>query len=349
MPTVEYLLQLLRKRLDDELGTDSQKNWQNWELCEYLSDGQDEINKELQLLKTDQDFTETTASGTITITGTTGQITSVSVNGVPIIAAPVPFNGTLAQTATDLANAINAYSNSGNNINTALTTLLQFTVYGIAYSASATGAVVTITAPSDTGFSPNGFAITAVVTGDLSFVSTNMAGGLCMCKIFLFPGQRHYPIHQKTYLITRFHPEHADKPIDPITKIDMDNIYPGWFNMQPGRPVRYIPDYINKKITTVPIPKKYHTVYLDLVRHPYNRFTLSNPSATPEIPDEYTTGIIPWAMRQSFLKNDRETLSTARSTKFEQEFYRIIEQTRINYKIRQYPLQPTNYLPAGFL
>jgi hypothetical protein len=85
------------------------------------------------------------------------------------------------------------------------------------------------------------------------------------------------------------------------------------------------------------------------VRHPYNRFTLSNPSATPEIPDEYTTGIIPWAMRQAFLKNDRETLSTARSTKFEQEFARIIEQTRINYKIRQNPVQPMNMLPAGFL
>jgi hypothetical protein len=342
-------LQLLRKRLDDELGTDSQKNWQNWELVEYLSDGQDEINKELQLLKTDQDFTEVNAYGTITITGTTGQITSVLVDGVPIISAPVPFNGTLAQTATDLATAINAYSASGSNVNSVLTSWLQYTVYGIAYSASATGAVVTITAPSDTGFSPNGFAITAVVTGDLSFVSTNLAGGSCMCKIFLFPGQPHYPIHQKTYLITRFYPEHVDKPIDPITKIDMDNMYPGWFHMQPGRPVRYIPDYINKKITTVPRPKKYHTVYLDVVRHPYNRFTLSNPSATPEIPDEYTTGIIPWAMRQAFLKNDRETLSTARSTKFEQEFARIIEQTRINYKIRQNPVQPMNMLPAGFL
>ena len=82
MPTVEYLLQLLRKRLDDEIGSDSQKNWQNWELVEYLSDGQDEINKELQLLKTDQDFTEVTAFGTFTLSGTTGQITSISVNGV---------------------------------------------------------------------------------------------------------------------------------------------------------------------------------------------------------------------------------------------------------------------------
>ena len=120
-----------RKRLDDETGSDSQKNWQNWELVEYLSDGQDEINKELQLLKTDQDFTEVNAYGTITITGTTGQITSVSVDGVPIISAPVPFNGTLAQTATDLATAINAYSTSGININQALTTWLENTDYGI--------------------------------------------------------------------------------------------------------------------------------------------------------------------------------------------------------------------------
>jgi hypothetical protein len=349
MPTVEYLLQLLRKRLDDELGADSQKNWQNWELCEYLSDGQDEVNKELQLLKSDQDFTETTASGTITITGTTGQITSVSVNGVPIIAAPVPFNGTIAQTATDLATAINAYSQSGSNVNTALTTWLQYTVYGLKYIATANLGVVTITAPSDTGFSPNGYVISAVMTGDMAFTSTSMTGGSCMCKVFFFPGQRYYPIHPKSYIITRFHPEDLDLPIDPITKIDMDNMYPGWAHMKPGIPIRYIPDYISKKVTIIPIPRKYHTVYLDVVRFPYNRFSLSTISASPELPDEYTTGIIPWAMRQAFLKNDRETLNTMRSMKFEQEFYRIIEQTRINHKIRQYPLQPTNYVPNGFL
>ena len=170
-----------------------------------------------------------------------------------------------------------------------------------------------------------------------------------MCKAFLIPGQRRYPIHQKTYLITRFKVEHIEEPVYAITKNDLDVNYPGWEKIRPGNTIRYIPDFINKNILVVPQPRLYSTVFMDITRYPYNRFSLSNPSALPEIPDEYTGAINIWAMRQAYLKNDRETLSTARSVKFEQEFYRMIEQYRINHKIRQRPVPPMNMLPAGFL
>jgi hypothetical protein len=349
MPTVEHLLKLTRKRLDDELGSDSQKNWQDWELVIYLSEGQQEINKELQLLKFDEDFTEVTASGTLTLSGTTGQFTSVSVNGVVITSSAVPFNGTIAQTLLDVASNINAFSASGLNVIQPLSAWLEKTTIAIPYIASANGSVLTITAPSDTGFSPNGYAITSVMTGDMTFVSTSLSGGSCLCKLFLIPGQRRYQIHQKTYLITRFKAEHIEEPIYATTKNDMDETNPGWDKMRPGRPVRYIPDLINKNIIMIPQPRIYKTCYLDVVRYPYKEFSLSNISATPEIPEEYQSAIVIWALRQAYLKGDRETLNTVRSQTFEREFTRLVEQYRINHKIRQNPMPPINRVPAGFL
>jgi hypothetical protein len=351
MPTIEQLLKLLEKRLDDETGADSQKNWQAWEKVRYLSEGQDETNKELLILKEDQDFTEVVASGSLTFTaGTTGQITSVSVNGVVITSAPVPFDISIAQTLIDLANNINAFSASGLNVIQPLSTYLEKTTIALPYIASANGSVLTITAPSGTGFSPNGYVISAIVTGDFAFTSIPMSGGSCMCKIFIIPGQRRYQIHQKSYLITRNHPEHLEQPIEPVTKGQMDNMYPGWQRMRPGIPIRYIPDYQNKNIIIVPEPRIYSTAFLDVVRFPYSPFDLSNLKATPEIAEEYTACIIPWAMRQAFLKNDRETLSTLRSERWEKEFYRLIDQSRIIHKIRRNPqASATNHIPAGLL
>ena len=349
MPTVEQLLKLLRKQLDDEIGADSQKNHQDWELLRYLNEGQQEVNKELQLLKFDDDFTEVTASGTITLSGTSGSITSVSVNGVPITSSAVPFDGTLAQTAQDLANNINAFSASGLNVIQPLSTWLENTTIALPYIATANGAVVTITAPAGTGFSPNGYVISGIMTGGMSYISTAMAGGSCLCKLFLIPGQRRYQIHPKTYLITRFKDEYVEEPVYAITKNDLDQTYPGWGKIRPGAPIRYIPDFISKKITMVPQPRIYSTAFLDVVRFPYTELSLSNLSATPEIDEEFVSALIPYAMKMAFLKNDRETLSTLRSERWEREYLRILDQHRINQKIRRNPVPPMNMCPAGFL
>lgn len=350
MPTVEHLLKFLRKRLDDELGSDSQKSWQDWELCRYLTEGQEETNKELLVLTEDSDIIETVASGTITISsGTTGSI-SVLVNGVTITSAPVPFNTDINTTASDLATAINTYSQSGTNYNAALSLLLQNPTLGINYVATALNNVVTINAPAGTGFTPNGYPITAIVTGDVSYVSTTMIGGSCLCRLFIVPGQTKYQIHQKTYIIQRFKVENIDMPLSPVTKGQMDYMYPNWERMQAGRPVRYIPDYVNKNLIIAPMPRRYHTVDLDVVRFPYLPFTLSNLAAETEIAEEYTSSIIPWAIRQAFLKNDREASNTLKSEKFEKEFYRTIEQTRIIHKIRRNPqASANNHVPNGFL
>lgn len=104
---------------------------------------------------------EVLASGTITLTGgASGSIDTVTVNGINIIpSGAVPFNTSLSQTASDLATAINADQSSPE------------------YRASASGAVVTITAMPGTGTGPNTFVVAATLT-TIAASYTNMAGGV---------------------------------------------------------------------------------------------------------------------------------------------------------------------------
>lgn len=103
---------------------------------------------------------EVLATGTVTLTaGAAGSVDTVTVGGVNILGAAVPFNGTLNQTAADVATQINRNSSAPE------------------YTATASGAVVTISALPGTGASVNGFTVAATST-TLSTSTTNMASGV---------------------------------------------------------------------------------------------------------------------------------------------------------------------------
>lgn len=103
---------------------------------------------------------EVLATGSVTLsTGAAGSVNTLTVNGVEIMGAAVPFNGTLAQTAADVATQINRYRSVPD------------------YTASAAGTVVTISALPGTGTGPNGFVVASTVT-TLTKVDANMAGGV---------------------------------------------------------------------------------------------------------------------------------------------------------------------------
>jgi phage tail sheath gpL-like len=77
---------------------------------------------------------EVLASGTVTLSGSAGSVTAMTVNGLSVLAArAVPFNTSLTQTATDLAAAINSYPSVPK------------------ITASSSGAVVTVKAPQGVG------------------------------------------------------------------------------------------------------------------------------------------------------------------------------------------------------
>jgi hypothetical protein len=100
---------------------------------------------------------EVLSSGSITITGSSGSITNVTVNGVSVLDSTVTYNTSAAQTASDLAAAINS------------------TLSSPEYTASASGAVVTLKALPGTGAGPNTYVV--AVTSTLTNTPADFAGG----------------------------------------------------------------------------------------------------------------------------------------------------------------------------
>lgn len=104
------------------------------------------------------------ATGSLTVTGGTNnvanQLTALTIDSVAVIGSAITHTGNNATTATAIANAINAHTSSPD------------------YTASATGAVVTITAAL-AGTGANGRVITPTVTGNFTVGGVaNMAGGV---------------------------------------------------------------------------------------------------------------------------------------------------------------------------
>ena len=103
---------------------------------------------------------EVLSTGSITLTGgASGSVNTVTVNSIDILGAAVPFNTSLNQTASDVAAQINRFKSVPD------------------YTASASGAVVTISALPGTGAGPNGLTVAATVT-TITNTAANMSGGV---------------------------------------------------------------------------------------------------------------------------------------------------------------------------
>ena len=102
---------------------------------------------------------EVLAAGSVTLAGAAGSVNTLTVNGVEIMGAAVPFNSTLTQTAADVVTQCENYQSS------------------VEYNVTSSGAVITITARPGTGTAPNGFVVAAGVT-TLTTTLVNMAGGV---------------------------------------------------------------------------------------------------------------------------------------------------------------------------
>lgn len=103
---------------------------------------------------------EVSATGTVTLTaGASGSVNTITLNGVNILGAAIPFNVSLTQTAIDCVTQINAYRQSND------------------YVASSVGAIITITATPGMGTIPNGLVL-ATTTTTITTAVTPMAGGV---------------------------------------------------------------------------------------------------------------------------------------------------------------------------
>jgi len=100
----------------------------------------------------------TAATGTVTlVTGASGSVDGITVNGVQIMSGAVAFVTSLSATATAVAANITAFTSTPN------------------YSATAVGPVITITAGT-TGSGSNGFVVVVAAT-TITATATSFAGG----------------------------------------------------------------------------------------------------------------------------------------------------------------------------
>lgn len=103
---------------------------------------------------------EVLATGTVTLTGgAAGSVDTITVDGISILPAAVPFNTSLTQTAADVAAAINLGVSSPE------------------YTATSSGAVITISAMRGSGTAPNGFVVVSGAT-TITTADVNLSGGV---------------------------------------------------------------------------------------------------------------------------------------------------------------------------
>jgi hypothetical protein len=110
------------------------------------------------------------ASGTITLTGgSSGSVNTITINGVAIISAAVPYDTSLLITANNVANAINLYTSTPDYIAT----------------VSTVGGNPVITVESNTdGPYANGFVI-SVTSTTITTTTTNLSGGSFAYRVWV--------------------------------------------------------------------------------------------------------------------------------------------------------------------
>jgi hypothetical protein len=112
------------------------------------------------------DADEVISTADVTITGGTAsagvnQMTSITIDGVDVMGGAIDWDTSNSQTASDIADQINAHTSSPN------------------YTAAAVGPVITISAVAGTGSGPNGFTVVTNEAGDVTSThDATMSGGV---------------------------------------------------------------------------------------------------------------------------------------------------------------------------
>lgn len=296
--------------------------WTDAELANYATDAERELARRLYLLN------DSDTVGYVTLSGTGGQVDSLSVAGVAITGGAVAYSTDLATTAENLAANINAMTSVPN------------------YRAVARGLRVVIKANPGTGYPAASYSLAAAVSGGTLGATTTILSGLC--RHVLAVGQRFLPLHSKVVRITRFKPGSVSRPIGLYTKDDMDYSMAGWEALASGSLVAAVPDYKRREVIVVPPPSAADVIETDCDRLPLFDLTAGDLNAIPEIGEEYHIDMTEWMKRQAYRKNDVETLDLNRSKQAEAEFDRRVEAWRVEH-IRRQPGASTNRVPGGLL
>jgi hypothetical protein len=319
--TFQEILNLWRARLDDEKGPDAKRLWKDWEGAVFASDAEREIARELLVLD------DADTIGYLTVSGSAGQIDSVAVSGAEITSGAVVFSSNLQTTALNLASNINAHTFVSN------------------YRAVALGRRVVIRATPGT-YPASGYALSSSASGGMTVSCENLPG---LCRHIVAANQRYIQLHEKIIRVHRFKPSTQTRPIAVLSTEQMDSSQSDWEKETSANAIRVaVANYDRGELILHPARNAAECIEQGVYRYPLFDFDANELWAVPEVHSRYHIAIVDWMLRQSFLKQDSETLDIERSNKFEAEFNRRIENfKRENNRAR--PARQYNQTPGGLL
>jgi hypothetical protein len=319
---LQGLVDAARQILDDEKGDDTIKSWKNSELVRYSNKAEREIARQLELLR------DSDTIGYVNLSGTAGQISSMSVSSVTITSAAVSFATSAAVTATNLAANINAYTSDPD------------------YRAVARGTLVIIKANPQSGdFPTSGYTISATASGGMAATVTNLPG---LCRHVVAIGQRYLSHNEKIVRIVRFKPSTQSRPVRGYERDDLDDLFPGWETYANDTILRFSPDYDQNETVVIPPPSAIELIEQEVIRLPLIDLTVANMSASPEIGVRHHETIVEGMCREAYRKNDVETLDLSRSNMHESEFNRLIEEWKREHNKRGNGFR-ANRMPGGVM
>ena len=139
-----------------------------------------------------------------------------------------------------------------------------------------------------------------------------------VCCITLSASVATFALHSKILTVRRVQIGSADYPLTQITKVQLDEQYPGWWSVY-GVPEHYLIDTTDNTITVYPYPQSVDVASMVVARLPLKSMTLAG-SSVPEVPDMYHQELLIWGRREAYLKPDSDTFDPERARAAEEEF-----------------------------
>ncbi len=286
--------------------------WSDTDVFRYMNDA---YSMFVRLTGGIADFTTqdtTVATGSLTVTGTSGTFTSVTVNDIDILGTGVGYTTSPTVTAAALVTQIN--SNAANTY----------------FTASSLGAVVTLTTRPGYGAMPNGWVVSSTGTCTATYVA--MSGGVNgVTQASIVSGTSVGAYDTRILRIMKAYRASDQGEIEIKNQGDLtfqrDNDYgrirPIFMDTLPG-PVRYMVIGSERgKCRWVQVPQINDTAQLHVYRLPIINIDPTNPDLLFEfdgVGEEHHTHLVLWMRRCAHLKQDAETFDKGKVGDFDSLF-----------------------------
>lgn len=160
-----------------------------------------------------------------------------------------------------------------------------------------------------------------------------------VCQITLQEGVRDYQLHKSVIRVQSVETENLVLPVQAVDNYLGDR--PDIVTYQPQRKYdvpglfAVIPDYDVGALKTIGTPTAEYDgkiLTLRVTRYPLEKLTLDNPSAEPELPEQFQLDMLEWAAFRALRNHDTDAenmnKASAHKTRFEQAVQEIKDELR---------------------